>query len=155
METQTNPTAGHPNEAQSQAPGTRGKTEGSSVVGGPQTGANSTVLGGSFDEMKNVDPGPGKKEIEQPVPSTIPGIGQPEVPKPEIHPQTDQPEIQEPLGDEGYDSNDNDRDGSQHSDEGNLNDQSGYNELNKDIPIQNPSRTEEPSVTEETEDYPR
>ena len=164
METQTNP-----NAAQSKSGS--GQTGDSSVIGGPQTGANSTVLGGSFDEIKNVDPIPGEieqpipsreieqpipsREIEQPVPSSVPGVGQPQIPTPDIHPQTDQPEIQEPLGDEGYDSNDNDRDGSQHSDSGNLNEQSGYNELNKDQPIQNPTRTEEPSVSEETEEYPR
>ncbi len=130
-----------------------------SVVGNQQasvaqTGANSTVLGGSFDELKDTTD-PREPEIQSPSPSSVPSIGQPEVPKPEIEPQVHQPEIQQPLGDEGYASNDGDSDGSGHSEDANLNGQTGYNELNKDAPIQNPTRTDEPSVTEETEDFPR
>jgi hypothetical protein len=110
-----------------------------------QTGYNATVLGGSFDELKDAGD-PKQPEIQQPAPSSVPGINQPEVPRPEIEPQTHEPEIQEPLGDS---------DGSGHSEETNLTGQTGYNELNKDAPVQNPTRTEEPSVTEETEDFPR
>lgn len=141
-----------------------GKTTPESVVGNQQasvrqTGANSTVLGGSFDELKD---DPTSPEIQQPNPPNVPGVNQPEIPRPEITPQVDKPEIQEPLGDEGYSSNDGDSDGSGHAERTNQNGKTGYNEAPMDAPLQqreqldNPSGIESPGLgAEETEAYPR
>jgi len=141
-----------------------GKTTPESVVGNqqasvPQTGANSTVLGGSFDELKD---DPTKPEIQPPNPPNVPGVNQPEIPKPEIEPQVDKPEIQEPLGDEGYASTDGDRDDSTQAERTNQNGRTGYNEAPMDAPLQqreqldNPSGIESPGLgAEETEAYPR
>lgn len=144
-----------------------GKTTPESVVGtqpasAGQTGANSTVLGGSFDTLKNGPNGPKEPEIPQPNPPNVPGVNQPEIPKPEIQPQTDQPEIQEPLGDEGYQQKDGDKTDGAQAERTNQNGKTGYNETPMDAPLQqreqldNPSGIESPGLgAEETEGYPR
>lgn len=161
METQLAPT---PTQAGTGQGNFSGKTTPESVVGNQlasvdQTGANSTVLGGSFNELKD---DPKEPEIPQPNPPNVPGVNQPEIPKPEITPQVDKPEIQEPLGDEGYGSNDGDSDGSGHAERTNQNGKTGYNEAPMDAPLQqreqldNPSGIESPRAgAEETEEYPR
>lgn len=153
-----------PNTTQTGQGNFSGKTTPESVVGNQQasvgqTGANSTVLGGSFDSLKS---GPKEPEIQPPSPSNVPGVDQPEIPKPEIEPQVDTPEIQEPLGDEGYGSNDGDSDGSGQAERTNQNGKKGYNEMPMDAPLQqreqldNPSGIESPGFgAEETEAYPR
>lgn len=161
METQHAPNAAQAGTGPGNFPG---KTTPESVVGNqqasvPQTGANSTVLGGSFDELKD---DPKEPEIQQPNPPNVPGVNQPDFPKPEIEPQVDQPEIQEPLGDEGYEQNDGDRDDSTQAERTNQNGKTGYNETPMDAPLQqreqldNPSGIESPGLgAEETEAYPR
>lgn len=161
METQHAPNATQADTRQGNFSGT---TTPESVVGNqqasvPQTGANSTTLGGSFDELKD---DPKEPEIQQPSPPHVPGVNQPDIPKPEIEPQVDQPEIGEPLGDEGYEQNDGDRDDSTQAERTNQNGQTGYNESPMDAPLQqreqldSPSGIESPGLgAEETEVYPR
>ena len=161
METQLAPS---PTQAGTGQGNYSGKTTPESVVGNQQvsveqTGANSTVLGGSFNELKDDPKAP---EIPQPSPPSIPGVNQPEIPKPEIEPQVDKPEIQEPLGDEGYAQKDGDKDDSTQAERTNQNGKTGYNEAPMDAPLQqreqldSPSGIESPGAgSEETEDYPR
>lgn len=155
-----------PNATQTGQGNFPGKTTPESVVGNQQTsigqtGANSTVLGGSFDELKD-DPKEPEPEIQQPSPSNVPGVNQPEIATPEIEPQVDMPEIQRPLGDEGYPSRDGDSDGTGQAERTNQNGKTGYNETPMDAPLQqreqldNPSGIESPGLgAEETEAYPR
>jgi|GEM_PF-4101016 len=141
--TQTSPNAVQAGAGQGYTPG---KGDESSVVGNTGTSANATVLGGAFDELKDAGPvGPGEKEIQSP-----------DISKPEIEPgKLEIPEIPQPLGDPGYEQNDDDKDGSVHSEQAKLGEQEGYNEVPVNAPIQQKEQLAYPSGTEETEDYPR